>query len=225
MVTNPFSFTCPPWQAVFFDFDGVIADSTKVKVEAFATMFAAYGPQIQTAVVRYHLANGGMPRHEKLRHCYTVLAQVPMGAHELAEAGSVFAELVLDKVVAAPLMPGVLTTLKRLQQTTTPTFIVSGTPTKEMRVIVARKQLSSYFQEVHGSPQAKSTIVADILHRYDFQAKRCLFVGDALADYRAAIENGVHFLGILSQGQKSIFPPGTPSTSQVDLEGCSFEAG
>ena len=32
------------WQAVFFDFDGVILDSVDVKTQAFAAMFRAYGP-------------------------------------------------------------------------------------------------------------------------------------------------------------------------------------
>lgn len=219
MVTDLFLPTRSPWQAVFFDFDGVITDSTKIKIEAFASMFAAYGPEIQAAVVGYHLDNGGIPRHEKLRYCYAMLARDPLDEQGLTDAGEAFAKLVLDKVVEAPLMPGILKALQQLQQTAIPAFIVSGTPAAEMRLIAARKELSSYFLEVHGSPQVKSVIVADILFRYGYQADRCLFVGDALADYRAATENGLHFLGIVSHGQESVFPKGTPIASQAALGG------
>ena len=66
------------WQAVFFDFDGVIADSNAVKARAFAALFAPFGPTVQEAVVRYHLDNGGMPRLEKIRHCHTVIAGQPL---------------------------------------------------------------------------------------------------------------------------------------------------
>jgi len=42
-------------------------------------------------------------------------------------------------------------------------------------------------------------------------------VGDALADYRAAQANGLHFLGIVPSNQASIFPPDTPISSTVTL--------
>jgi beta-phosphoglucomutase-like phosphatase (HAD superfamily) len=38
------------YQAIFFDFDGVILDSVHVKTEAFAAMFRKYGPEIERAV-------------------------------------------------------------------------------------------------------------------------------------------------------------------------------
>ena len=93
--------TPPSWQAVFFDFDGVIADSTEVKVRAFATLFATYGPEVQKAVIRYHLDNGGMPRHQKIRHCFEIFAGLTPTDSELSRAGQTFSNLVLEEVVAA----------------------------------------------------------------------------------------------------------------------------
>lgn len=207
----------PSWQAVFFDFDGVIADSTDVKIRAFAALFATYGHEVQQAVIRYHVDNGGMPRHEKIRHCYAVLAGHPLDEAGLEQAGRTFSHLVLDEVVAAPLISGALETLEELRLSGIPAFIVSGTPGDEMRLIVERKGLTPFFLEVHGSPQAKPVIVAEILARHGFRPDRCLFVGDALADYRAAQANGLHFLGIVPAGHTSIFPPGTPTSPTVTL--------
>lgn len=207
----------PSWQAVFFDFDGVIADSTDVKIRAFAALFADYGPEVQQKVIRYHLDNGGIPRHEKIRHCYAVLAGRPLDETALEQAGRTFSSLVLDTVVAAPLIPGALETLKTLHQSGIPAFVVSGTPGDEMRLIVERKGLSPFFLEVHGSPQVKPDIVAEILARHGYRPDRCLFVGDALADYRAAQSNGLHFLGIVPSGHASIFPPDTPTSPIVTL--------
>ncbi|MDR2551063.1 MAG: HAD hydrolase-like protein [Desulfobulbus sp.] len=206
------------WQAVFFDFDGVIADSTQVKIRAFATLFAAYGVAVQEAVVRYHLDNGGMPRQEKLRYCFTALAgQTPTEA-ALDQAGRTFSDLVLEEVVAAPLLAGALATLKRLKQAGIPTFVVSGTPGDEMRLIAVRKGLASLFTEVHGSPQAKPAIIADIVARHDLTPDRCLFVGDAMADYRAAEAHALHFLGIVPAGKNSIFPAHIPTSVHVTLD-------
>lgn len=206
-----------PWQAVFFDFDGVIADSATVKVRAFAALFAAYGPAVQEAVIRYHLDNGGMPRHQKIRHCFAAFAgHLPTDA-ELDRAGQTFSQLVLDEVIAAPLIPGALATLCRLQQAAIPAFVVSGTPGEEMRLIVERKGLGSYFLEVHGSPLAKPALLADILNRHGYIPNQCLFIGDALADYRAAVATGLRFLGIIPEGRDSIFPRDVPTSPVVTL--------
>lgn len=205
------------WQAVFFDFDGVIADSTPVKARAFATLFAPFGPQVQETVVRYHLDNGGMPRLEKIRHCHGVIAGQPIDEQNLTVLGQRFAALVRDEVVAAPFIDGALDTLQQLQRAHVPCFVVSGTPVQEMRDIVQRKGLSPYFNEVHGSPLVKGVIVADILERHRLTPDRCLFIGDALADYQAAQDTGLHFLGIVPQGEKSRFPAGIATSAVVRL--------
>ena len=206
-----------PWQAVFFDFDGVVAASLEVKVRAFATLFAPYGPVVQEQVVRYHCDNGGMPRHLKLRHCVEGIAGTPIDDQEMVRMGQVFADLVLEEVVAAPLIAGALSTLEQLRASSTPAFVVSGTPQDEMRRIVERKGLSPYFTEVHGSPRSKTEIITDIIDRLQYRPDHCLFIGDALADYRAATATGLHFLGIVPEGQTSIFPAGVPTASEVTL--------
>ncbi len=45
------------WQAVFYDFDGVILDSVDIETKAFAKMFEQYGLDIQRKVVQYLLEN------------------------------------------------------------------------------------------------------------------------------------------------------------------------
>lgn len=204
------------WQAVLFDFDGVIAASHEVKCAAFAALFAAHGPEVQQAVVRYHLDNGGLPRHLKLRHCREQIAGVAVDEAGLAELGERFAALVYEGVLAAPLLPGV-TTLRDLADRQVSAFVVSGTPAEEMRRVVAAKGLDPFFLEVHGSPRAKPEIIHDILARHRFTPDRCLFVGDALADYRAARATGLHFLGIVPAGMTSPFPEGTPCSAAVQL--------
>ena len=206
------------WQAVFFDFDGVIAASTEVKIQAFTTLFASYGPTVQDAVIRYHLANGGLPRREKLRHCLEIIAGQATNDHQLDRMGQAFADLVVDKVVAAPLIAGALPTLQQLHASSVPAFVVSGTPEDEMQLIVARKGLQSLFTGVSGSPRPKTEIIRDILGRFSFAPDQCLFIGDALADYRAAQETGLHFLGIVPDGQPSIFPEKVITSSTVTLK-------
>ena len=56
--------------ALFFDFDGVIADSVEVKTDAFAELFNDEGLEVQQKVIDHHRNHGGMTRREKFQHYY-----------------------------------------------------------------------------------------------------------------------------------------------------------
>ena len=57
-------------KTIFFDFDGVIADSVDIKTKAFAKLFKRYGDEIVKKVVEYHLSHGGVSRYDKFRYYY-----------------------------------------------------------------------------------------------------------------------------------------------------------
>ena len=205
------------WEAVFFDFDGVILDSVHVKTEAFAKMFRKYGTDIEKKVVEYHLENGGISRFEKFRYYYENLLNKDITDKELKQSGEVFTKHVLKGVLESPFIDGVMDTLKQLKSNKIPAYIVSGTPDEELDYIVEKKNLSSFFNEVHGSPRQKSEIIDHILKDNNYKSDNCLFIGDATSDYKAAGETGVCFLGIVKDCEKSSFPQGTITSHSVTL--------
>ena len=205
------------WQAVFFDFDGVILDSVDVKTRAFATMFRPYGPEVEKAVVDYHLVHGGVSRFEKFKYYYENLIKQQITGELLEELGNQFNQLVLNEVLEAPFIEGALETLQQLKEQDVPAFVVSGTPQEEIQMIVEKKNLGRYFVEVHGSPRKKHEILEDIVARYEFITDKCLFIGDAMTDYEAARESGIKFLGIVHKIAVTPFPPDTEIALQVVL--------
>lgn len=213
------------WEAIFFDFDGVILDSVDVKTQAFALLFRPYGRKTEEAVVRYHLENGGISRYDKFKYYYEKLLKTPASEKKLSELGKRFSELVVNKVISSPFIPGALETLIKLHEHNVPTFVVSGTPEQEIKKIIQKKGISKYFQEVHGSPRTKTNIVSEIIKRKSLTASKCLFLGDSLSDYFAAQDNGLHFLGIINDSENSIFPKGTNISPQVciDIAGENYE--
>lgn len=208
----------PFLDAVFFDFDGVIVDTLAVKRAAMAALFAPHGRAVQDAVVRYHEAHGGMPRQEKLRHCLEQLAGQPANEAELTRLATAFAERIFQGVLAAPLLPHVQTTLQTLAKARIPAFVVSGTPEEEMRTVVRHRGLAPYFRGVYGSPRPKEEILRQVLQEEYFASPRCLFIGDALADWRAARACGLTFLGILPPGRDNPFPAGTATAPDPGLQ-------
>ncbi len=205
------------WQAVFFDFDGVVADSVQVKAEAFSAMFRQYGKDIEDAVVRHHLSNGGIPRKQKIDFYYREYLNRELESSTLDRLADEFSSMVVDQVVAAPFIRGALETLETLRDHRVPAYVISGTPHDEMNLIVERKKLRSFFREVHGSPLSKSEIAFDILQHNFLEPGHCLFIGDAMADYRAAMDTGMHFLGIISPASPVTFPVGTSVSTFVRL--------
>jgi HAD superfamily hydrolase (TIGR01549 family) len=205
------------WDAVFFDFDGVILDSVNVKTKAFAAMFQSYGPEIENAVVRYHLENGGVDRYEKFKYFYENFLDKHLTQNEMEKLSKQFSQLVVKKVIDSPFVTGALNALKELKMNNIPSFIVSGTPDIEIKAIIKEKDLADFFQEIHGSPRKKWEIVSTILQTNSFNPDKCIFIGDALSDYEASTYNNIHFLGIVSENEKSIFPEGTKISKSVTI--------
>lgn len=193
------------WEAVFFDFDGVILDTVHLKAAAFGELFRHFGPDIEQKVVEYHLAHGGISRFEKFRYWYREYLNSIITDHEIEILSNRFSQIVVDKILKAPYIDGVVNTLHYLKERSIPAYVISGTPEDEIRYIVEKKDLSRFFLEVYGSPQQKVVILREICFLKKYQPNNCLFVGDSVIDYEAAFQNGVQFIGIVKDNS-SPFP-------------------
>jgi phosphoglycolate phosphatase-like HAD superfamily hydrolase len=114
----------------------------------------------------------------------------------------------VEAVIAADAVPGA-NELIRQQYSRIPLFVASGTPEAELRIIVERRGLAGYFQQVRGAPKLKETLIAEILADHALNPENVLMIGDAMADYTGAQANGTAFLGRVRPGDSNPFPPGT----------------
>jgi len=189
-------FNKKKYDALVFDFDGVIADSVEVKTKAFVKLFEKYDSEIQQKIAIHHSQHGGMTRVEKIRYYYNAFIGKTLDNEILAALCDEFSELVVDKVVAASEIQGVKDFLDFCNSTAL-CFIDSATPDAEIVKIVSRRGLRKYFYEILGSGKSKADNLTYILEKYQIEPRRCLFFGDAASDYNAARERGVDFVGIL----------------------------
>lgn len=194
------------WQAIIFDFDGVVVESGKIKTQAFAELYRAYGDDIVAKVVQFHTQNGGMSRYRKFRHFQQhFLNQPPLTEEEEKQLDIRFSELVVEAVIAAEAVPGAIE-LIRQQSQKIPLFVASGTPEVELKVIVERRGLTPYFTDVRGAPALKKTIIAEILAVHRLKPESVLMIGDAMADLEGAQANNTAFLGRVFPGDPNPFP-------------------
>ena len=180
-------------RAVVFDFDGVVLESADVKTDAFVELFASHGPEIAAAVKAHHLANLGISRFVKFAWIYDHLLGRKITDEESQALGKKFSVLALDKILAAPFVPGAEAALADLAPEY-PLFVASGTPDDELKSIVDARGLRPRFREVHGTPREKPAILADLMARHGVAPSELLFVGDGASDHKAAAATGVEFL-------------------------------
>ena len=137
---------------IFFDFDGVLAESVSAKTEAFKEMYLQYGEKIASQVVEYHIKNGGVSRFEKFKHWEKSFFGKDISENKLQEMAQQFSSIVLKKVIDAKEVIGAEYFIKKYSKTKN-FWIITGTPTAEIQVIVRKRNIKHYFLGIHGSPE------------------------------------------------------------------------
>jgi len=180
-------------KGIIFDFDGVIAESVQVKTDSFASLYKQYGKNIVKKVIEHHEANGGMSRFEKIKLYHESFINKTITDEQIMGLASQFSELVVDKVIAAPYVSGVLEYIEKCYKKYK-LFISTGTPTNEMHQILNGRGIAKYFIEVHGSPEKKSAHISKIMSKYNYNPDELIFYGDANTDIDASEQARVPFV-------------------------------
>jgi phosphoglycolate phosphatase-like HAD superfamily hydrolase len=180
-------------ETILWDFDGVIAESVDVKGEAFREMYLKYGVDIADKVLEHHMANGGVSRYEKFKEWHKTFLNKELTQEEINTLAAEFSALVVDKVVAAPLIPGIIDFLKSNHNQMS-FYIISATPDNEIKEIVQKMNLSPYFKGVMGSPTSKPQWVEELRQDIEMNSETTLFIGDSTSDYKAATVSNLKFV-------------------------------
>ena len=180
-------------KAIIFDFDGVIAESINIKTNAFAELYGSYGKAVVDKVIKHHQLNGGISRFEKFKYYHKEFLGVDLSKKNINELAEQFSELVIDKIIHAPFIPGAEEYIKKNYNKYL-LFISSGTPKKELVEICKQRGIIPYFKIIYGSPEEKSYHIKEILIKWHLKARETVFIGDAVSDREAAIQNQLHFI-------------------------------
>jgi len=177
---------------VFWDFDGVIKDSVKVKSDAFKQLFEPFGSLVVNKVKMHHEENGGISRFEKLP-LYLNWAGETLSDKLIYEYSTKFSKLVKQKVIDSQWVPGVFDYLEGNYQDRI-YFLITATPQNEIVEILHTLGIEHYFNEVVGSPVKKDFAIDKIIRKYSITPDEALMIGDSSSDYEAATSNKVPFL-------------------------------
>ena len=187
----------PTIEILFFDCDGVVLDSNRLKTEAFNTAELPYGKNAAQALVDHHIANGGISHYVKLAHFLDHIvpeyAEVETGP-SLEDLLAAYANAVRAGFMTCSVADGLVELRAATPQARW--MIVSGGDQAELRAVFAAREIAEYFDAgIFGSPDTKDTILSRELATGNLQSP-ALFLGDSRLDYEVAGRAGLDFVFI-----------------------------
>lgn len=180
------------YNLIFWDFDGVIKDSVDVKTDAYLSLFPNVSKEVLEKIKSHHLEYGGISRLEKIPIYLDWIGIKPTN-QVICEYLDQFANLVVQKVISSPWVPGVEQVL-RLKQNQQKFVIVTGTPQTEIEEILMQLQINSIFDNIFGAPTQKTKAIEWALQNYNIKNEDSIMIGDSKTDWLAAKETGIQFL-------------------------------
>jgi len=189
------------YRALVFDCDGVILNSNTIKTDAFRAVALPFGEAASSALVGFHVQNGGVSRYTKFEHFVDSI--LPTHAPDvIVRDRSDFLYNLLEEfsaeVKAGLLQCEVVPGLMELRQVMSDTrwVIVSGGDQAELREVFEQRGLAHYFDGgIYGSPKDKRSIVADLL-KLGLIQHPALFLGDSRLDHEVAKAFDLEFVFI-----------------------------
>ena len=189
---------------IFFDFDGVIAESVSAKTDAFEEMYLQYGKDIAAKVVEYHKLHGGVSRYEKFKYFHKEFLNEVINQEKVDELAIQFSNIVLDKVINSDEVLGAYYFIEKYH-TKFKFWVITGTPTTEIELIAEKRKLTSFFIGLHGSPNNKRYWTENLIKKYNLKRDEIIFLGDATTDMDAADFSKTHFALRENEENKEIF--------------------
>jgi phosphoglycolate phosphatase-like HAD superfamily hydrolase len=180
-------------KAIFYDFDGVIKDSTAVKSKAFYDLYRPFGKEISEKALQHHIEHGGISRYEKFKLYHKKFLGIDLSPGDLEKWAVQFSDLVKEKVVHSEYVNGAVECISWAKEIGLIQGVISGTPNSEMIDIVNRLEITSNLDFIHGSPKKKTSWIEELLVQFNLNREEVIFIGDATTDYDAAIKTNVHF--------------------------------
>ncbi len=177
---------------IFYDFDGVLAESLEVKSKAFYNLYLPFGESIAKEVLQHHLDNGGMSRYEKFKLYHKTYLNEDLNEEGIEIWAQKFSELVVQGVIDSTAVPGAHDFLEDMKNRTR-SWIITGTPTEEMKKIAKHRGVIDYFEEICGSPKKKFYWTEYLIEKNNLDRSEILFLGDANSDYNAATKSNLNF--------------------------------
>ena len=183
---------------IFWDFDGVIISSLKIREMGFRAVLKNYPKNKIESLIKYHRENSGWSRYVKFEYFFKKIRKERFTKNDILKLAKSYSNSVKSDLIDKSLLIEESMNFIKEKYQKYIMYIVSGSDGKELNEVCKGLEISNYFHSIYGSPEPKKDILKRVLKQFDYEPSNCLMIGDARNDYDAAIENRIPFLGFNS---------------------------
>lgn len=183
------------YKTIFWDFDGVILDSMKIRDLGFEKTLASYPKEQVERLLKYHNLNGGLSRYVKFRYFFEEIRKEKITEEEIQQLASKFSSIMLDLLIDENLLINETVDFIKNNHKKYNFHIVSGSDGAELNKICKGLGIDKYFLSIQGSPTPKTTLVKNLIVKHSYNNLEVCLIGDSVNDAEAATDNKVDFFG------------------------------
>lgn len=178
---------------VFWDFDGVILNSNKIRDIGFEEVLKEFPKEEVNQLLSFHRQNGGLSRYLKFRFFFEEIRGEVVTADEINQWAAKFSEIMLNSLKDKSLLIEETNHFIQENYLNYKMHIVSGSDQNELRELCRSLGIDHFFTSIHGSPTPKNNLVRMVIKEYNYDPVHGILIGDSINDYEAAEVNGLHF--------------------------------
>ncbi len=182
------------WKNIIFDFDGVLVDSNEIRYKGFEKLFEGYPQNQVEKLVEYSRENGGISRYKKILLFFEEIRGETISEENILKFAQRYSSIVAQQVEKSKAIKGSVEFLENNSESYIYS-IVSGSDQDELQKICNKRGISQYFCEILGSPVEKTKNLRGLVKSKNWKVTECLYIGDSINDYDAALANNIDFLG------------------------------
>tara|TARA_B100001173_G_scaffold281025_1_gene264903 strand:+ start:1777 stop:2400 length:624 start_codon:yes stop_codon:yes gene_type:complete len=183
------------YSTIFWDFDGVILNSDKVRTEGFRYIFDSYSKKEIDRLINYHKINGGLSRYEKIEYFSQKILDKELNEREKKEYAQLYGRYCKDRLCNKNLLIQNSINFIKENHKNFNFHLVSASDEKELIYLCSNLDIKKYFKSISGSPVNKIENIKKLLKSNNYNELKCCLIGDSINDKLASIENNISFFG------------------------------
>lgn len=180
-------------EVIFWDFDGVIIDSEKIRTYGFEKTLEDYPSSEVEELITYHKKNGGLSRYVKYRYFFEEIRNENVPEEKIQELADQFSEIMLKRLTDKSVLINETVEFIEDNKEKYKMHIVSGSDGDELKSLCKSLEIEHLFDSINGSPTPKIELVERLLKSQHIQPENGVLIGDSINDFEAANEYHIEF--------------------------------